>query len=250
MKSARETNTKFQTLWLAPAILALAGLVGGCAQTVESQPAVVKQVEAGQTAPAVSGFFGQKASLLQPGKEGQPAMVYINPNAQWSKYNKILFEPVEFWDSANSEVSPSDQHMLTGYFYNKIKQDLQKNFTLVDQGGPGVLQLQVAMINASSATPGLRSVSVVIPQLRILNAAQSLGTGSYAFVGSAEAEMKATDSVTGELLAAAIDKRAGGLALSSAAQWKWGDAENAMNYWAKKISDRLLELQGRTPAAQ
>jgi Protein of unknown function (DUF3313) len=250
MKSAQETNLKRKVLWFAPAILALAGLAGGCAQTVSSQPAVVKQVESGQASPAVSGFFGQDASLLQPGKEGQAAMVYINPNAQWSKYNKILLEPVEFWDSANSEISPSDQHMLTGYFYNQLKENLQKNFTLVDQGGPGVLQLQVAMVNASSATPGLRSVSVVIPQLRILNAAQSLATGSYAFVGSAEAEMKATDSTTGELLAAAIDKRAGGMALSSAAQWKWGDAENAMNYWAEKVSSRLLELQGRTPASQ
>jgi hypothetical protein len=250
MKSAQETNLKQKVLWFAPAVLALAGLAGGCAQTVSSQPAVVKQVESGQPAPAISGFFGQDASLLQPGKEGQAAMVYINPNAQWSKYNKILLEPVEFWDSANSKVSPSDQQMLTAYFYNKLKEDLQKNFTLVDQGGPGVLQLQVAMVNASSATPGLRSVSVVIPQLRILNAAQSLATGSYAFVGSAEAEMKATDSATGELLAAAIDKRAGGMALSSAAQWKWGDAENAMNYWAEKVSSRFLELQGRAPASQ
>jgi len=177
-------------------------------------------------------------------------MVYINPNTQWSKYNKILLEPVQFWDSANSKVSPSDQQMLTAYFYNKLEEDLQKHFTLLDQGGPDVLELQVAMVNASGATPGLRSVSVVIPQLRILNAAQSLATGSYAFVGSAEAEMKATDTSTGELLAAAIDKRAGGIALSSAAQWKWGDAENAMNYWAEKVANRLLELQGRAVTAQ
>lgn len=140
--------------------------------------------------------------------------------------------------------------MLTTYAYNKLKEDLQKDFTLVDQGGPGVLVLQVALVNASAATPGLRSVSVVVPQLHVINAAQSVATGSYAFVGSAEAMMKATDAVSGQLLAAAIDKRAGGVALSSAAQWQWGDAENAINYWAEKIDSRLLQLQGRTPAAQ
>ncbi|MGH7931840.1 MAG: DUF3313 family protein [Candidatus Binataceae bacterium] len=75
-------------------------------------------------------------------------------------------------------------------------------------------------------------------------------SGSYAFVGSAEAEMKARDAVTGQLLGAAIDKRAGGMALSSAAQWQWGDAENAMNYWARKITNRLLELQGRATSAK
>ena len=231
------------------AIALLSLLIAGCSQTVESKPAAVEQMEGGTLPPAISGFFGSDASLLQPGNEGQAAMVYINPSAQWSQYNKIMLEPVEFWDSADSKVSPTDQHMLTAYFYNQLKKDLQPYFTLVDQGGPGVLVLQIALTNATTAVPGLRSVSVVVPQARILNGLQSLATGSYAFVGSAEGEMKATDAVTGQLLAAAVDKRTGGMALSSAAQWQWGDAENAMNYWSKKITTRLLTLQGRTPAA-
>ncbi|MGH8013720.1 MAG: DUF3313 domain-containing protein, partial [Candidatus Binataceae bacterium] len=129
-----------------------------------------------------------------------------------------------------------------------LKTELQKNFTIVDQGGPGVSQLQVALINASASTPGLRTVSVLIPQARILTAGASLATGSYAFAGSAEAEMKATDAATGQLLAAAIDKRAGGMALSTGFKGTWGDAQNSMNYWAEKISNRLVELQGRQAA--
>jgi hypothetical protein len=234
-------------------LLTAAGLMSvlaiGCSQTVESKHAVVEQMQSGSVSPAVSGFFGSSYNLLQPGSEGQAAMVYVNSGVQWSQYNKIMLEPVEFWDGADTTVSPSDQHMLTAYFYNRLKTDLQANFTLVDQGGPGVLVLQIALTNATAATPGLRSVSVLIPQARILNGLQSLATGSYAFVGSAEGEMKATDSVTGQLLVAAVDKRAGGMALSSAAQWQWGDAENAMNYWSEKITNRLKELQGRTPLA-
>lgn len=225
-------------------------MLAGCSQTVESTPPVVTEMQKGEAPAAVTGFFGNDYSKLTPGTKGQAAMVYINPDAQWSKYDKIMLEPIEFWDSANSGVSPEDQHTLTAYFHNKLKEDLEKHFKLVDQGGPGVLVLQGAMVNATAATPGLRSVSVIIPQARILNAVQSLGTGSYAFVGSAEAEMKVSDSETGELLAAAIDKRSGGMALSSAAQWKWGDAENAMDYWSKKITDRLLELQGKTTASK
>jgi hypothetical protein len=178
MGNARSRSTTFLA-----AIALLSALTAGCAQTVSEQSDVVKQVESGDS--AASGFFGSDASLLQPGQEGQAAMVYINSNAHWSQYDKIMLEPVQFWDSANSTVSPSDQHTLTAYAYNKLKEDLQKNFTLVDQGGPGALVLQVALVNATAATPGLRSVSVVIPQLRVINLAQSLATGSYAFVGSA-----------------------------------------------------------------
>jgi hypothetical protein len=226
-----------------------AGLLSGCAQTIQSQPEAAKEIAAGGPAPAsASGFFGNDVQLLQPGQPGQAAMVYINPNAQFSQYHKIVLEPVQFWDSANSSVSPADQQMLTAYFYNKLKENLQKNFTLDDQGGPGVLDLQVALVSATGATPGLRSVSVIIPQARVLNGLQSLATGSYAFAGSAQAQMKATDSATGHLLAGAIDERKGGMALSTAAQWTWGDAKNAMDYWADKIASRLLELQGRAAA--
>ncbi|HTW88169.1 MAG TPA: DUF3313 domain-containing protein [Candidatus Binataceae bacterium] len=231
-------------------LVSVPGLLTGCSQTVESKPAVVEQMQSGQAvSPAISGFFGSSLSLLQPGEKGQAAMVYVDHNADWSQYHKILLQPIQFWDNEDSSVSPADQQMLTAYFYNQLKQDLEKHFTIVDQGGPGVLSLEVALVNASSATPGLRSVSVIVPQARILNGVQSLATGSYAFVGSAEGEMKVVDSVSGQFLAGAIDKRSGGMALSSAAQWQWGDAENAMNFWSQQIADRLYRQTSGTAGA-
>lgn len=221
-------------------------LLAGCAKTVENQSPVVSSVQ-GVTNPTADSFFGSYFPLLQPGHQGQAAMIYVNPNADWKPYDKILLEPVQFRDDPDTQIPTSDQEVLTGYFFNQLRTELEKNFTIVDEAGPGVLQLEVALTNASAATPRLRSISVVLPEARILNLGQSLATGSSAFVGSAEAEMKATDSSTGQFLAGAIDKRAGGVAAGTAAQWKWGDAENAMNYWADKIVARLLELRGRQP---
>jgi hypothetical protein len=220
--------------------------ITGCAKTVEEQGAVVQQVQSGSNA-AVAGFFGNEASLLQPGQPGQAAMVYINPNVQWQQHNKVMIEPVQFWDDLDTKVSPSDQHVLTAYFYNSSSSSWQRTSQSLIRAGRERCSLQVALVNTKAATPGLRTVSVIVPQARILNLGQSLATGSYAFAGSAEAEMKLTDSSTGQLLAAAIDQRGGGMALSTAEQWQWGDAQNAMNYWAQKISGRLLELQGRAP---
>ncbi len=50
----------------------------------------------GPLPPAVTSFFGDDASKLQPGPEGGAALVYINQSAQWSKYAKIQPMPVEF----------------------------------------------------------------------------------------------------------------------------------------------------------
>ena len=228
--------------------LALVALPG-CSTTVESEPAAAKALESGgPLPPSVTGFFGADASKLTAGPEGGAALVYVNPNAQWSKYTKIQLVPVEFWAAADSTVSTSDQQTLVTYFYNQLQTNLAKNFTLVSAPGPDVLTLRVALMDATTAVPGLRSISVIVPQARVLNGVQSLATGSYAFVGSAEAEMKATDSTTGEMLAGAVDQRAGGMGIKGAASFQWGDAENAMDYWAQKINSRILQLQGKTPA--
>jgi hypothetical protein len=232
----------------AAALLSLAIALGGCSTTVESTPSAAKAMEQGEALPpAVTGFLGPDASRLQPGGKGKAALVWINPNVQWAQYTKIYIKPVEFWASADSKVSAADQQVLTTYFYNQLKTTLAKNFAMVDQPGQGVLVLRVALMDATTATPGLRSISVIVPQARVLNGLQSLATGSYAFVGSAEAEMMATDGATGTLLAEMVDQRAGGMGIKGAASFQWGDAENAMDYWAQRISDRLLEVQERTP---
>ena len=237
------------TTGVAVAGLAAALLAAGCSTTVQSAPQAAKDVEAGGPLPsAVTGFLGPDASKLAAGPEGGAALAWLNPGAQWSSYTKIQLMPVEFWAAADSKVSAADQQTLTTYFYNALQTDLSKSFTLVDQPGPGVMTLHVALMDATTATPGLRTVSVVIPQLRVINMAQSLATDSYAFVGSAEAEMKVTDSVTGQTLGEAVDQRAGGMGIKSAASFQWGDSQNAMDYWAQKITSRLLELQGKTPA--
>jgi hypothetical protein len=226
-------------------------LMAGCSTTVEGKPAAAEALANGGTLPPdITGFLGPDASKLQPGPKGGAALAYVDRNAPWSSYSKILLEPVQFWASADSKVSTADQQVLTTYFYNSLKTNLSKSFTLVDQPGPGVIRLQVALMDATTAVPGLRTISVIVPQARVLNMAQSLATDSYAFVGSAEAELKATDSQTGALLAEAVDKRAGGMGIKSAASFQWGDAQNAMDYWSQGIATRFGQFQqGQFPEA-
>jgi hypothetical protein len=250
MKRSSRRNGFATSLALLAGAAALASVLSACAATSQGQVAMQQETPAGQPAPSgAAQFLGSDASLLQPGAEGQAAYIYVNPNVQWSTYKKVLLKPVEFWDTPDSSVSPDDQKMLTSYFYNSLQQNLAKNFTLVDQPGPGVITVAVAIINAEGATPGLRSVSLVIPQARILNNAQSVVTGHAAFAGSAEATFKATDSSTGQLLAESVDKRIGGMAVKNAAQVQWGDAEAAMDYWSQRIVQRAVALGAGTPAA-
>ncbi len=185
------------------------------------------------------GFLGSDCNRLAAGAEGQAALRYVNPNANWTQYPKIVIDPVTFWGGDTTKVPAADQRALTDYFYQVLHEELGKKFQIVDQAGPGVMKLQMALTDAEGATPGLRTVSMIVPQARALNTLKYAATGTYSFIGGARAEAKITDAVSGQLLAEAVDRRVGGGSVEAAAQWKWGDAENAMKAWATQTADRL-----------
>lgn len=195
-----------------------------------------------------SGFLTDY-SLLKPGEKGQTALRYVNPNADWKSYTGIFLEPVVFIDDATDHIDPEQQQILTSYYYNTLKTHLSTVLPIVELQGPHVLVIRAALTNVTTGTPGLRTISVLIPQARLLNAAQSLATDSYAFAGSAQSEGEVTDGATGEILAEAVDGRAGGMSLKNVGAGKWGDAEKAMEYWADLAAKRLTEFRSGTPAS-
>ena len=237
---------KFQTGCGLVLAALLVSMFTGCSQTAAPQPNIIQRVEGEKPAPPPpTGFLGSDYSLLTPGAEGsgQEAMLaYTNKNANFASYNKIMIAPVTFWADDDSKVSTDDQQKLCNYFYNVLVEQFSKNFTVVKEPGPGVAKLTVALTDASAAVPGLRTISIVVPQAHALNLIKAGLTGTYAFVGSATGEAKLTDSVTGQLLAAWADKRFGTAAVRNATVWQWGDADNAINYWSNALDQRLGTL--------
>jgi Protein of unknown function (DUF3313) len=239
-----------------------ASILSGCSQTSEAQPNVVERAQ-GETAPPPpppSGFLGADYALLKPksqdpnapsiigGQQQQAALAYVAPGVNFSQYNKVIIAPVTYWADPNSTLPTDQQQVLCNYFYNVLVQAFSKNYAIVSDPGPGTVTLAVALTDATAATPGLRTVSVVVPQAHALNIIKMGLTGTYAFVGSATGEAKVTDSTTGQLLAAWADQQFGTAAVKNATVWQWGDAENAMNYWANGLDQRFVTLGvGITP---
>jgi hypothetical protein len=228
------------------AAMMLAMLLAGCSQTAAPEPNIIQRAQGETPAPPPpSGFLGSDYSLMTAPAEGsdQQAMLrYINPNVFWSSYNKMMIAPVTYWAADDSKVSAADQQALCNYAYNAFVSDLGKNFFLTDQPGPGVLKLSIALTDATSAVPGLRSISVIVPQARALSTIKMAATGTYAFVGSAEGAAKVNDSVSGQLLAAWSDKRVGGTSVKNITVFEWGDTQNAIDYWANGLGQRLQTL--------
>ena len=227
--------------------LLLAGLIiPGCASTSAPAPNIIQRVQGeAPAAPPPSGFLGSDYAMLKPATEGsdQKAMLaYVSQSANFASYHAIIIDPVTYWADSDSSLSADQQQILCNYFYTVLKKDFGQNFTIVTDPGPGVARLTVALTDASSATPVLRTISVVVPQAHALSLIKYGLTGTYAFVGSATGEAKLTDSVSGDLLAAWSDERFGSGAVKNAGVWQWGDAEHAMDYWAKALNQKLVTL--------
>ena len=230
---------------LAPAVAALV-VFAGCAHTAAPAPTIVERVQSEKPAPPPpTGFLGADYALLKPpaeGSEQKALLVYTDPSANFSSYNKLMIAPVTFWAQDDSKLPASEQQMLCNYFYGELRRVFGKNFKIVDDPGPGVAKLSVALTDATSAVPVLRTIAVVVPQAHALSVIKQGLTGTYSFVGSATGEAKLTDSVSGHLLAAWSDKRLGTGALTNATVWEWGDADNAMKYAANALNERLVSL--------
>lgn len=215
--------------------MALAVVAAGCSVTQKETP----KLTAGNCALIPPNICSQ----LVPGTSAQAGLRYIAYGVQWNQYTKVMIDPVTLWSGEESKLSASDAQMLCSYLYNQLVKDVGAKLQVVNEAGPGVIRLQAAIMGAETATPVLRSVSMIIPQARVLGTLKYAATGTYPFVGGAQGEILATDSVTGQVLGAAVDRRVGGGAMSTAAQWQWGDAENAMDKWAELTATRIQDLQ-------
>jgi hypothetical protein len=228
MKSQTSRRTGIAWVGYAMTVLVLLGTMAGCTTT---QKMSVERA-------GVPGFLGD-TSKLTPGDKEQASLRYINPAVQWTQYKKVLLEPVTFWGDDRTKISAKEQQMLCNFLHEQLYDQLKTKYEMVTEPGPGVMRLQVAIVDAEAATPVLRTISMAIPQARLLSTLKYLATGTYPFIGGAEGEAKMTDSETGQLLGEWVDKRVGGGSIATAAQWQWGDAENVMKQWATLAATRL-----------
>ncbi len=193
--------------------------------------------------PEETGFLGDYTQLQHV--DGYPAaLVYVKPGVQWSRYNAVQIDSVTLWtDASTSGLSAEDQQMLTDTLYKSLCDDISKYFAIANQPGPNTIRLRVALTQVQAAKPVLRTVTTVVPQMRVLGTVIGLSADTATTVGSATVEMEALDSVTNERLAAAVDDRAGTKVLfAGRAYTTWGDVEAAFKYWSDRIAWQLARV--------
>jgi hypothetical protein len=226
------------TVFLAATAVAVLFSTGGCPAT-----------RGRRGAPEHSGFLRDYSQL---GKvEGFPAAeVYVDPQARWSAYDSVQIDSVTLWASSDTAgLSAEDRQMLTDTLYRALFKQLDSQFVVAEHAAPQTLRLRAALTQAKGANVPLRTVTTVVPQLRVLTTVTGLAADVAVTVGTATVEMEVLDSITGDRLGAGVDSRAGNKALFTTRTFKtWGDVEAACDLWSKRIAWQLARLGVRRKA--
>jgi Protein of unknown function (DUF3313) len=191
----------------------------------------------------MSGFLDDY-SLLREGGPGDVALVYRNPKADWTEYHAVLLEPVTLWRSGRGSLDPvpeDDLLRLIGAFENALRRRLGEGFRLVDEPGPGVMRIRLAITEARASDP-------ILDVLRARSAPMApppdgpIDPELRRFIEAAAIEGEIRDARTNELLAAGVDRRRreGAFPIDT-----WVAIDRALDFWADRLCTRL-ERRTRT----
>jgi len=194
-----------------------------------------------------SGFLGDYL-LLTKGQSGEANYLYLDRAAPWDRYTKLYIENIDLWhsdepDSPLGRLPLETQQMLVNFFHTALANAAAREFQIVNHAGPDVLVVRVAVTEARPSKPVLNLVSSVVPVSLVVSYAKRAITGTGTGVGAVRIEMMATDGLTGQLVGAAVDERAGTKALRSKFGGSWGDAQLCFDWWSQRFVKRAAMLK-------
>ena len=203
----------------------------GCATTKSGDMATGPESQAG----FLKGYYDK----LAPGPEDGAKLRWLKPGADWKNYDKVMLDSVVFFFDDASEykgIEPNELKALADSFNQAFVEALQKDYPIVKEPGPDVMRIRFAITDLDQSNPGISAVTTVVPIGIGVSVLKKGATGSWAGSGAAAAEAMVLDSLTNEVIAVVKDERAAGFTERYS---KWGSAEEAFKFWAKRVKKYL-----------
>lgn len=197
--------------------------------------------------PKYSGFLENYYQNLQPGPEGGAKMRWIKPGVEFKKYQKLMLDSVIFYlapDSEDMGIDANQMKELSDAFNQEIVNALKGKYLLVSDPGPDVVRLKIAITGIKKSKPVVSAVTSVVPVGIGISLIKKGVTGSYSGSGKTAAEFMALDSMSNEVIVAAVDERSAGFTERFTTL---GAAKDAFKWWAERIRKFMDDAQAAKP---
>ena len=155
-----------------------------------------------------------------------------------------MIDPVRVWYGVGTDlhaIPEEDLQTLADHLYAALVNTMKADYPIVSKPEPDVLRIQVLLTEAKGSDVALDTISTLLP-IRPISGLTELATDAQAFVGSAGIEAKFQDGADDRLLAAVVDRRAGGKRLDGVTD-TWSDALAAFDFWASELKCTLDEAR-------
>lgn len=189
-----------------------------------------------------SGFLGDY-SQLQPVKDREGVLAFVNQSHDYSVYKKVRFIPVEVYITPNPDykgLQPDVLKQMSDGFLDSFIAAFAGDYQLVREGGPDVLTIRMA-ITGVQLTPPPVGVTDFIPIKALYNLGRK-ATGDAPMVAEMSGEVEMLDPLGNRLLAA-VATRKGEKTLKQDDQITWKDLHEITDYWAKNMKQRIDSLR-------
>jgi len=221
---------------LGSCLLVLWAMLAGCSRKPE--PTTLKRMPAGAE---FAGFLSDYGKL-KPNANFENTLSYVQEDDAKNIHNfiAVIVEPVEIYIATNADASKMPDRgrtALTAYFQNAITRAVGDAFPVVPEPGPLVLRLRTALIGVDvggESAPGPNAPPDTLNRL--------------VDIGKVGVEMEMVDSITGEQIAAAVDRQnlGSGAVVGSvnfSRDEKFAAAKEALDGWAARLRDFLDSAQ-------
>jgi len=186
-----------------------------------------------QAVAADSGFIDNMPQLT-PDPDRAGAMVWQKPDLNRAAYTRVMFEPITIFISPDSEykgLKADELKAMSDGFQEAITKTLEPDFPVVNQAGPGVLYLRVALTNVKVAKKkrgllGYTPIGFVV----------TTASGPTILLKDASLEIEALDSASSERLFVLVDpapKTVGAKELT------WDEVNKVFVYYAERFKARM-----------
>jgi hypothetical protein len=192
--------------------------------------------------PMNSGFLADY-SKLQPAGDREGVRSWVNRSADYRSYGKIMLHPTVVVITPGPDykgVQPDALKRMTDDFSAAFRDALSPAYQFVNEPGPDVLQLRLAITGVQPVAPGLHPTDL-LPIKAVFNIGRA-AAGKSPQVAEMSAEMEVLDG-TGAPVAAAVATRKGDKTLHQGESVTWKHLEAITAYWAKSFRERLDELR-------
>jgi Protein of unknown function (DUF3313) len=217
---------------ITPLLLAVVVVLGCEAAKVKS---VVR--------PAMSGFLDDY-SRLQAGSEDELRWVYRNPSVDWQRYDGVILDAVTLWRAGKDSlgrVPEGDLQRLVNLFQRTLLDRLGNGLRLVDEPGPNVMRIRLAITEASGDDQVL-DVFTATDDERPSDDTGALDPETQAFVAGGVIEGEIRDAENDALLAQGIDRRRD----DGEPATTWAELHTRLRRWVDQTVGRL---EARTAAS-